>query len=203
MKRQYGVLCVGLAVLASGCSNNNTSKIDTAVPSALPPTPAPITPAQEDNTVTDGNPAKPDSPAKTPTDADLDAATVLKKFFNECLPAAEQEPLQARKHLRPCAGGPQLDVAAPSVLEYHQQGWQMRGITKVGTPQVQRLSATDVDVRTCLDESDVTTWDAATGELIVTGEAATPKLFRLRHTDTGWLVWATTTIEDQRQEICR
>lgn len=202
---QYGVLCIGVMVAASGCSSDNTSQIDTTAPSVPPPSQVTATPADTD-TATASAPAPGDTAEQgtvvPATSGELDATAVLDKFFNKCLPAAEKEPLQARKHLRPCAGGPQLDVTAPSVLKYHEQGWEMRGVTGVGTPHVEPVSPTDVDVRTCLDESDVTTWDATTGEHLVTGESAIPKLFRLHHTDTGWLVWATATVEDQRKDIC-
>lgn len=188
-----GVSVALVSAALSGCGSSpegvrdaGASPKTTVQPVTQPPTTAP-------------------TPTKTTT-AEQDAVLkAYRKWYEECVPAAQADPLNAQKHLKPCAANPQLDATVQLFVTKYSEGKQQSG-TSVLNPQETHLAGDTAVIRDCMDDSAVKVKDVKTGKVLFTGNAKESTTTELEKINGTWFVVGTAYSWERgkqfREEFC-
>lgn len=138
---------------------------------------------------------------QAPTTSPEEAA-ILKQyraFYELGLPAAYQDPTNARSHLAPYATGDQLKTTSEGIYAQHVAGYEARGGPTL-KPRVATLNGETAEVHDCQDSSNAGIWKG--DQQLRKGQANAAVQTTMRLIDGAWKLAATAYPEGHPAGYC-
>lgn len=182
---------VGIVALlaVAGCSHTENS-IDLATDEELRSTP----------TISSASASPEPTPTKTWTPDEAAAIDVAQRLFSECMPNADKDPMNARKHLEPCAAGDQLEELAGNIGADLDEGFRYTGAFQTVVHDVEAIQEDAIEVRMCLDDSAVKKHNTADNSDVSAPIGEFSRAVGVIRSDGEWRVWGTD--ENEGAQYC-